>query len=68
MRVGFILKPDKTEAGALLADLVPWLRDQGHVPVVLTEDRRIDITTLEGAGKKPDARQLAFRQAWLGGR
>ena len=39
MRVGFILKPDKTEAGALLADLVPWLRDQGHVPVVLTEDQ-----------------------------
>ena len=38
MRVGFILKPDKTEAGALLADLVPWLRDQGHVPVVITED------------------------------
>jgi predicted metalloprotease with PDZ domain len=38
------------------------------LPVVLTEDRRIDITTLEGAGKKPDARQLAFRQAWLGGR
>ena len=39
VRVGFILKPDKTESGALLADLVPWLRDQGHVPVVLTEDQ-----------------------------
>ena len=38
------------------------------LPVVLTEDTRVDITTLEGAGKKPDARQLAFRQAWLGGR
>ena len=39
MRVGFILKPDKTEAGALLEDLVPWLREQGHVPVVTTEDQ-----------------------------
>lgn len=39
MRVGFILKPDKTEAGALLESLVPWLRDQGHVPVVPTEDQ-----------------------------
>ncbi|HSD90758.1 MAG TPA: NAD(+)/NADH kinase [Kofleriaceae bacterium] len=39
MRVGFILKPDKTEAGVLLEDLVPWLREQGHVPVVPTEDQ-----------------------------
>ncbi len=39
MRVGFILKPDKTEAGALLEQLVPWLRDEGHVPVVPTEDQ-----------------------------
>ena len=39
MRVGFILKPDKTEAGALLEELVPWLREQGHVPVVPTEDQ-----------------------------
>jgi NAD+ kinase len=39
VRVGFILKPDKTEAGALLEQLVPWLRDQGHVPVVPTEDQ-----------------------------
>lgn len=39
VRVGFILKPDKTEAGALLEDLVPWLREQGHVPVVTTEDQ-----------------------------
>jgi NAD+ kinase len=39
VRVGFILKPDKTEAGALLEELVPWLRDQGHVPVVPTEDQ-----------------------------
>jgi NAD+ kinase len=38
VHVGFILKPDKTEAGALLDDLVPWLREQGHVPVVATED------------------------------
>lgn len=39
MRVGFILKPDKTEAGVLLEDLVPWLRARGHVPVVPTEDQ-----------------------------
>jgi NAD+ kinase len=37
-RVGFILKPDKTEAGVLIEELVPWLREQGHVPVVTTED------------------------------
>ena len=39
MRVGFILKPDKSQAGVLLEELVPWLRDQGHVPVVPTEDQ-----------------------------
>lgn len=39
VRVGFILKPDKTEAGALLEDLVPWLRAEGHVPVVTGEDQ-----------------------------
>ena len=39
VRVGFILKPDKTEAGVLLEELVPWLREQGHVPVVTTEDQ-----------------------------
>ena len=38
-RVGFILKPDKSEAGALLESLVPWLRAEGHVPVVTTEDQ-----------------------------
>ncbi|MDQ3367735.1 MAG: NAD(+)/NADH kinase [Myxococcota bacterium] len=38
-RVGFILKPDKSEAGVVLEELVPWLRDQGHVPVVTTEDQ-----------------------------
>ncbi|MGN6104726.1 MAG: NAD(+)/NADH kinase [Kofleriaceae bacterium] len=37
-RVGFILKPDKTEAGVLIEELVPWLRELGHVPVVTTED------------------------------
>jgi len=37
-RVGFILKPDKTEAGALFEELVPWLREQGHVAVVTQED------------------------------
>jgi NAD+ kinase len=38
-RVGFILKPDKSEAGALLESLVPWLRAEGHAPVVTTEDQ-----------------------------
>jgi NAD+ kinase len=38
-RVGFVLKPDKTEAGVLLEALVPWLLAQGHVPVVTAEDQ-----------------------------
>jgi NAD+ kinase len=38
-RVGFILKPDKSEAGVLLEELVPWLLAQGHVPVVSAEDQ-----------------------------
>jgi NAD+ kinase len=37
--VGFILKPDKSEAGALVEDLCRWLRERGHVPVVTTEDQ-----------------------------
>jgi NAD+ kinase len=48
--VGFILKPDKTEAGVLLEDLVPWLRGQGHVPVLPTEDQ----FTLGGAEILPE--------------
>jgi len=39
VHVGFILKPDKSEAGVLLEELVPWLREQGHVPVVTSEDQ-----------------------------
>jgi NAD+ kinase len=38
-RIGFILKPDKTQAGVLLDDLVPWVRTLGHVAVVTTEDQ-----------------------------
>lgn len=38
-RIGFILKPDKSHAGVLLEDVVPWLRMLGHVPVVTTEDQ-----------------------------
>jgi len=38
-RIGFILKPDKSHAGVLLEDLVPWVRTLGHVPVVTTEDQ-----------------------------
>lgn len=51
MKVGFILKPDKTEAGALLEELVPWLRDQGHVPVVTSEDQIAPV----GAEVVPEA-------------
>lgn len=39
MRVGFILKPDKSEAGILVDELVPWLAERGHVAVVPTEDQ-----------------------------
>jgi NAD+ kinase len=39
IRVGFILKPDKSEAGVLLEELVPWLREQGHSAVVTAEDQ-----------------------------
>jgi NAD+ kinase len=39
VRVGFILKPDKTETGSLIEDLVPWLRSRGHVPVITAEDQ-----------------------------
>ncbi len=52
VRVGFILKPDKTEAGALLEDLVPWLKNQGHVPVVATEDQIAPL----GAELLPEAK------------
>lgn len=38
-RIGFILKPDKSQAGALLDDLVPWVKTLGHIPVVTTEDQ-----------------------------
>jgi NAD+ kinase len=38
-RVGFILKPDKTEAGVLVEQLAAWLRERGHTPVVTTEDQ-----------------------------
>ncbi len=38
-RVGFILKPDKSEAGALLDQLVRWLVARGDTPLVTTEDQ-----------------------------
>jgi NAD+ kinase len=49
-RVGFILKPDKSEAGLLLESLVPWLVARGHTPVVTTEDQVFP----EGAQIVPD--------------
>jgi NAD+ kinase len=42
MRVGFILKPEKTganDAGVLLEQLVPWLAAEGHTAVVTSEDQ-----------------------------
>jgi NAD+ kinase len=38
-RVGFISKPDKSVAAALLARLAAWLRADGHVAVVASEDQ-----------------------------
>jgi NAD+ kinase len=38
-RVGFVLKPDKSEAGNLLAKLAAYLIEHGHQPVVLAEDQ-----------------------------
>ncbi len=37
-RVGFIVKPDKSEAGVLLHELVPLVIAHGHSAVVTTED------------------------------
>lgn len=50
-RVGFILKPDKSEAGAILDDLVPWLVGQGHQAIVAAED---DVVC-KGADVVPEA-------------
>jgi len=44
-RVGFVLKPDKSVAGALLRRLVAWLRAGGHLPLVAAEDQ----ISVEGA-------------------
>lgn len=38
MRVGFILRPEKSETVALLEDLVPWLQGEGHTAVITSED------------------------------
>jgi NAD+ kinase len=43
-RVGFISKPDKSVAATLLARLAAWLRADGHVAVVASEDQ----LTIEG--------------------
>ncbi len=49
--VGFVLKPDTDEAQSLLADLVAWLRRQGHRAVVTTED----LVSPEGAEIVPES-------------
>jgi NAD+ kinase len=51
-RIGFILKPDKSEAGALLDELAPWLTASGHVVVVTTEDQ----ISMSGAEIVPEER------------
>lgn len=38
-RAGFILKPDKSVAGELCAELCPWLIERGERPVLLAEDQ-----------------------------
>jgi NAD+ kinase len=51
-RVGFILKPDKSAAGQLVADLVAWLLERGDQPVLLAEDQ-LGVT---GARVAPEER------------
>jgi NAD+ kinase len=55
-RIGFILKPDKTEAGVLLEQLVPWATHRGHRAVLTTEDQ----VAPDGAELVPE-RELASR-------
>lgn len=38
-RVGFIVKPEKSEARLLIDQLAPWLEDQDVVPVFVAEDQ-----------------------------
>jgi NAD+ kinase len=58
VRVGFILKPDKSQAGSLLEELIPWLVERGHVPVVTTEDQigtpGVEIVPESGLGAACD--------------
>ncbi|KAB2898110.1 MAG: NAD(+)/NADH kinase, partial [Kofleriaceae bacterium] len=51
-RIGFVLKPDATEAEPLLGELVAWLVGAGHQAVVTGEDR----VTPQGAEIVPEAR------------
>jgi len=65
VRVGFVLKPDKSEAGVLLEDLAPWLRADGHTVVLTTEDQ----VALEGVEIVPEDQlaQAADLTVVLGG-
>jgi NAD+ kinase len=51
-RIGFVLKPDASEAGPLLTELVAWLVGAGHTAVVTGEDR----VTPQGAEIVAEAR------------
>lgn len=57
-RIGFILKPQSRESREILAQLVPWLRREGHSPVVAAEDGVADegvvIVPRDQLGKEID--------------
>jgi NAD+ kinase len=56
-KVGFILKPDKSQAGALLSELCQWLADRGHQALVTLEDKissSAEVVTEEGFGAAVD--------------
>ena len=57
-RVGFILKPESSEAGVLIEQLVPWLISRGHSAVVTTEDQvapeGVEIVPEEDLGDRID--------------
>jgi len=67
----------ETQWAALLAERRPGeairvatLRGRARMEatVTLDEEPRLELVPLERAGGSPSAAQLAFREAWLGGR
>ncbi len=37
-RIGFILRPDRQDPGPLFGQLVAWVQQHGHTPIVIEED------------------------------